>query len=117
MNYGEIQVQVQEWAHRTDLAGAVGPAINDVTKELNARFGLELGPLVADTDTNIILEYNSDLYKWGGLAQMAGYTHNLPAFREYTGKYEQRIKDMNINYRGTEWDTDSPFMAPAPEAA
>lgn len=105
MNYGELKTQIAKWAHRTDLGEQIPQLVANTTKRLNRRFGLSLGPLVADTDTNIILDNNEDIYLYGGLQEQAAYVHNAGAVQEYKRLYQAEIRQLNINYAGTEWDT------------
>lgn len=116
MNYGELKTAIAQWAHRTDLGDQMGIFAQNVTERLNQRFGLNMGPLVADTDTNIVLENNGNVYLYGTLREQATYTHNAVAAQAYESLYQVSIADYNINYAGDEWDTDTLVMTPTEEA-
>ena len=118
MNYGELKTHIAQWYHRTDLSGQMDTFSSNITQNLNKRFGLGLQVLVADTDTNIILDKNSAIYLKGCLAEAAEYTHDREGELGYRQEYERLISDLDINYRGSEWDTTPPQMTPyEPEAA
>lgn len=56
MNYGELKTRVAQVLHRTDLTVNMVDFMHDATERINARFGTAFADLVADTDTNAVLE-------------------------------------------------------------
>lgn len=116
MNYGELKAAVSEWAHRTDIADQLDLFAANVSEKLDERLGTTTGPLIADSDTNDILEHHGNIYLNGMLAEEAEYTHELSALQAYTGLFDRAVDNLNINYRGDEWDTTPPAMEPYVEA-
>ena len=117
MNYGELKQQVANWYHRTDLDDQMQQFAQNITEDLQRRLGLELQVLIADEDTNTILDHNGSIYLDGCLREAAAYTHDGAGEQTYDARYQRGIRDLNINYRGSEWDTTPPVMTPyEPEA-
>ena len=100
------------WYHRTDLDDEMQQFAQNVTDDLNARFGLDLQVLVADDDTNIILDNNENIYLYGCLREAANYTHDGAGSAKYDQEYEKRIRRLNITYKGSEWNTEPPVIKP-----
>jgi len=113
MNYIELQEQIAQWSHRTDLAKVIPEFIDNVSQRLGRRFGVMPAPLVKDTDTNSVLTTHSQLYLLGGLREQAIYTHDAVAAQAYEALYQIEIGKMNITYADTDWAAcDSPVMCP-----
>ena len=113
MNYGELKAAVAKWSHRSDLDAEMGTFIQNVSEDLGRRFGVMPAPLIADTDTNSLLTTHSKIYLYGCLREVGAYTHNVQAVQAYEALYEGQVSEMNINYRGLDWDACcSPVMAP-----
>jgi len=113
MNYGELKAQVEAWSQRSDLGPKMGEFVQNASQRLGRRFGVMPAPLVADSDTNSLLTTHSNLYLYATLREQAAYTHNVEAVQAYEMLYQTEVSDMNINYRGLDWDScDSPVMTP-----
>ena len=65
-------------------------------------------PLVSDTDSNSLLETHANIYLYGCLREQAIFTHNVEAVAAYEKLYQTEIKNMNVNYRGLDWDACCP---------
>ena len=106
MNYGELKAAIPRWTHRSDQSDLIPQFAANVTQALNRRFGITLTDLVADTDTNIILDKNSDVYLYGVLREAAAQSRNGMAVQSFQALYDRAIIDLNINYNGAEWDNE-----------
>jgi len=110
MTRGQLQTLIQQWAHRTDLASQVDQFIDATTERLQRRLGITLDPMTGLNDYNLISEENPTIYLYGGLREMAIYTADAPAARDYGELYDIEVAQLNINYNGTEWDNSVPFI-------
>jgi hypothetical protein len=109
MTRGQLQSLIQQWSHRTDLADQVDQFINAVTERLQRRLGITLDAMPGLNDKNIVSDANPTVYLYGALREMAIYTADAPAEREYDMLYEKEVNNLNINYNGAEWDNDTPY--------
>ena len=114
---GQLQTQIQQWAHRTDLSGVVDQFIDNVTERLNRRLGITLDPMNGLNDTNLVSQANPSIYLYGALREFAIYTADLPAEREYEMLYQREVDQLNINYNGDEWDNETPYIRSEEEQA
>ena len=103
MNYAEIKAEIPRWTHRTDQADDIPQFIENVTKHINRRLGTSYGPLIADDDTNDILDNHPDIYLYGALRESAIMVHNAEATARYEGLFYQAINDLNVNFTQGEW--------------
>ena len=110
MNYGEIKGAIQQWAHRTDLVSQAPLFVQNVQDRLQVRLGITLDQLVIDTDTDIILANNPQVYLYGGLREISVYTNDAVATQAYEQLYDMEVSRLNITYNGTEWDNTTPAM-------
>lgn len=118
MNYGELKAQIESWSHRTDLEEKIPEFIQNAGQRIGRRFGVMPFPMVLDTDTNSVLDVHSDLYLYASLREMMIFTENAPAAQAYETLYQAEVKQMNINYRGLDWDAcDGPVMRSANQQA
>jgi hypothetical protein len=115
MNYGDIKAKITDYTHRADLSDRMDGFCASVTQALDRRFGLTTGPLIADSDTNIYLTSNDDLYLWGALAEYAAWAHDSEMFVGFNGRFMEAMNQMNINYNGDEWDNTVPCVDPYAE--
>lgn len=104
MNRGEIQDQIINWTHRTDLGSVVSQFVDIVTQRLNRRLGITLDPMSGTSGTNIIGDVNPSIYLYGGLREYAIYAADAPAEQHYDMMYEKEVNRLNITYNGEEWD-------------
>lgn len=104
MNYGEIKAQIDQWTHRSDLTAEVPQFIYNVSQRLGRRLGVMPSPLIADTDTNSILTTHPLLYLYGSLREVGIFTENVDMVQAYEMLYQAEVKELNINYRGLDWD-------------
>jgi hypothetical protein len=110
MTRGQLQSLIQQWSHRTDLADQVDQFIDATTERLQRRLGITLDKMPGLNDTNLISQENPTIYLYGSLREMAIYTADAPAEREYDMLYEKEVNNLNINYNGAEWDNTTPHM-------
>ena len=115
MNRGEIQNQIIDYSHRTDLGSVVSQFVDNTTQRLNRRLGITLDPMSGSSGTNIISDYNSAIYLYGGLREMSIYTQDAPAAQEYDALYQREVAQLNINYNGEEWDNSTLAILSEPE--
>jgi len=114
MNYGELKEQAAKYAHRTDLNDQMDVFVRLLSERLGRRFGVMPAPLIADTDTNSLLNTHSGVYLYGVLKEIAIFTHNIDAMDAHERDYQREVSELNINYRGLDWDACcSPVMARA----
>jgi len=112
MNYKQLKEAIVSWTHRSDLNGDISTFVANTTVRLNDRFGVSLGPLIADDDTNVLLEEHAVLYLYGSLREQAIWSHNLVASQAYEALYQQAVSDMNINVTDEDWYVGPPAMEP-----
>lgn len=111
MNFGEIKAQIKDYSHRTDIDALIPDMVWTVTQRLLTRLGeLNLQVLVADSDTNIILDKNSQIYLYGSLREVAIYAEDDRNVEKFEGLYQKEIAQLNINYDGEEWDNTVPVI-------
>jgi len=114
MNYGQLKQAVKDWSHRSDLDAHHATFVSNVSQRLGRRFGQLPAPLVVDTDSNSLLTTHPNIYLYGCLREVGIYTHNVEAVQAYETLYQNEVNEMNINYRGLDWDACcSPKMEPA----
>lgn len=111
-NFSTLKQAVMEYSHRTDIENQLQGFANSVSQALDRRFGTDTPILVNDTDSNDYLAHNPDLYLYGCLREVGVYTHDQEMIAGADSLYQQCVRDMNINYSGTEWDTTPPVMEP-----
>ena len=111
MNFGELKIQVKQLSHRSDLDEVIPQFVASVSQRLGRRFGVMPAPLVADTDTNSLLTTHSLIYLYGCLREVGVFTENVDMVRGYETLYQGEVRELNINYRGLDWDAcESPAM-------
>jgi hypothetical protein len=110
MTRGQLQTLIQQWSHRTDLGSQVDQFIDATTERLQRRLGITLDKMPGLNDSNLISQENPTVYLYGSLREMAIYTADAPAEREYDMLYEKEVNNLNINYNGAEWDNTTPYM-------
>lgn len=113
MNLRELEQAIRDWSHRSDLDPHISTFISNVSQRLGRRFGYMPSPLVVETDSNSLLTTHPNIYLYGCLREAGIFTHNAEAVRVYEGLYQEEVKQMNLNYRGLDWDACCPpVMAP-----
>ena len=114
MNYIELQTKIIDQSHRKDMAQRVPGFINDDARtRLNMRLGLELVPLVADTDTNDILDDWPLLYFYPAMVALYNFIVEMETAAYFEALYVAEVDSYNVTRAGTEPLTITPEV-PSP---
>jgi hypothetical protein len=73
MNYSELTARMASLLHRSDLTASMVDFVGDATAKVNARWGLQLAPLVLPDDTNEVLTDSPLVYLYW--AMESAYLH------------------------------------------
>jgi hypothetical protein len=107
MNYGELQQVLRDNTHRDDLDPQWFRIVDRAKQRINTRFGLQLGVLQIDTDTNTVLTNQDDLYFYASMREASIYIKDFEEAVRFDELFDKEASRMNIHYRGDDWVTDA----------
>ena len=112
-NYGTLVAAVTDFVKRFDLGVAtrIPDFIEETHIELQEYVG-GLDPLVNDTDTNALLDYNPYIYRNGAIGRDALFLQDTGPLAAYLGLYQTQL--ANLAMTGFEFIALSPNYGVAP---
>lgn len=113
MTYAELQQKMVLISHRKDMNVLVLGFISDAQQRVNQRLGLDLPPLVNDSDTDEILTNNYLLYFYPAMKALYEYIIELETASYYESLYQQEADGYYVTRTGTTPLTITPEV-PAP---
>ena len=103
-------------SHRSDLGPQLQQFIADATALINLRFNLALAPLLADTDTNPVLDLHPLLYQYAAARALYEFTINGEN-ATYSGDRWNALADAvnvtnpdNVELQNPDWPTSPPVI-------
>lgn len=110
MNYGELKAKLVDYSHRDDLGAQMFRIVDTAKQRINTRFGLALGAMQIDTDTNTVLANQDDLYFYGAMRELSLYIKDMEEAVQFDQLFDKECARMNIHYRGDDWVTDATVL-------
>ena len=112
----ELKTYQATMSHRNELANALPGFVADATALINLRFNLALAPLVADTDTNPVLDKHPLLYQFAAARSLYEFTNNGEN-AIYCGERWNALADAvnvtspdNAELQNPDWATTPPVI-------
>lgn len=103
-------------SHRSDLGPVLQRFIADATALINLRFNLALAPLLADTDTNPVLELHPLLYQYAAARALYEFTNNGENATYYGDRWNALADAVNVTnpdnveLQNPDWATEPPVI-------
>jgi len=116
MNNLELKTWLAQISHRSDLSAVLPNFIADATALINLRFNLTLAPLVADTDTNSVLDLHPLLYQYAGARSLYEFTNNGENATYYGERWNALANAVNVTnpanaeLQDPDWATTPPAI-------
>jgi len=111
MNNGELKQRLVNYSHRGDLTPNLQGFINDAGQRINNRFGLLLGDLFNDLDTNYVLGNHSILYFYAAMRELSIFIKDFDEGSRFNELFDREASEMNINNMQDSW-TDNTITHP-----
>ena len=112
----QLKTWLAQLSHRSDLAPVLQSFVDDSTALINLRFNLALAPLVADTDTNPVLDLHPLLYQYAGARSLYEFTNNGENATYYGERWNALASAVNVTnpdnveLQPAEWATEPPVI-------
>lgn len=101
MNYGELKAKIIDQSHRKDMAGRVAGFIDDARLRINFRLSKNLAPLMADSDTDEILQENDLLYFYPAMQSLYEFIYEFETAAYFQNKWEGQASGYYLTRAGT----------------
>lgn len=111
MNYLELKNRLIAISHRTDLVSEVPNFISDCNTRLNVRFSMANPMFTSDSETNLILTEQPQLYITGSLQALYEFVNNGDNAIYYNQRFIDECNNANTSGYPTE-ATDPSYNVP-----
>ncbi|GAG02284.1 unnamed protein product [marine sediment metagenome] len=103
MIYSELKQKLRDYTHRGDLDPYLFGFVDAAKERINTRFGLELGALQIDSDTNTVLGNQPNLYFYASMREASIYIKDFQEGQVFDALFDKEARNMNIHYNGDDW--------------
>jgi len=112
----QLKTWVAQLSHRNDLSTVLPNFVAEATALINMRFNLALAPLVADTDTNPVLDKHPLLYQYAAARALYEFTNNGENATYYGDRWNALAAAVNVTnpdnaeLQNPDWATTPPAI-------
>ena len=113
----ELKTWLVNISHRSDLGPVLQQFVADATALISLRFNLTLAPLVADTDTDPVLDRHPLIYQYAAARALYEFTNNGENATYYGDRWNALADAVNVTnpdnveLQPAEWATEPPVIS------